>query len=418
MADPVLRILMVATFVMTLGRGVFLALTVLYFTLIVGLRTGEIAVILTIASALGAGASLVGGYLADRFSARRLIIIFEIAAGAALISYVLAESFISVLLVASVYTVANMAAHSLRSAIIARAFDGNDRVSARAILRTVTNIGIAIGGAAAAGALLVNTGEAYRATMVAAGVVILISSLPLVRLPVRVNAPAFIRPVDGPRKRPGRSPLRDKRYLALTMFSGIFGLHFALAEIGLPLWILHETDAPIAMVSAVLILNTVIVIACQIPLSRGTHDVRHAGRVTAWSGILMAGACLVYAASGVVSIWFAVVFLVVAAIAHTFAEILSSAGAWGLSFELAEPARAGAYQGVFGLGWSISSMIAPLAITAAVTNGLLGWVALAALFLISAFGVWLIAYRASVTQPPDAAPRGTACRDPASMGPA
>lgn len=393
-ADPVMRILIASGFVLTLGRGVFLALTVLYFTLIVGLSAFEVAIVLTVASGAGALASVAAGHLADRLSARRIMVVFELIAGLALIAYVLADRFVAVLAIACVYSAAQQAASSVRSAIIARAFDGEGRVNARAVLHTVTNIGIAIGSAAAAGALLVGTAQAFRVTMIVAGAVIVASAIPLLRLPKRVNAPAYLPSSPG-EKRPGTSPYRDRRYLALTVLTGIFCLHFGLAEIGLPLWILHNTDAPIAMVSVVLILNTVIVIAFQIPLSRGTNDVRYAGKVIAISGVLMAAACFVYAASGLVSVWFAIAFLVIATLAHTFAEVLSSAGVWGLSFELADQQRAGAYQGVFGLSWSISAMVSPLVVTAAVTNGLLGWAALAVVFLLSAFGVWWIALRAS-----------------------
>jgi MFS family permease len=394
-SDPVLRILVVAGYVLTLGRGVFLALTVLYFTIIVGLSPVEVAVILTVSSAVGAVASVVGGHLADRFSARRLMVAFELMAGVSLMFYVVADTFSLAMLIACVYSVFGQATHSVRSAIIARAFDGEGRVNARAVLHTVTNIGIAIGSAAAAGALLLNTGDAYRLTMVIAGAVIVASVIPLLRLPQRVNAPLRTAPVDGVQEERGMSPYRDRRYLSLTVLTGIFCLHFGLAEIGLPLWILHSTDAPIAMVSVVLILNTIIVIAFQIPLSRGTNDIRHAGKVIALSGVLMAAACFVYAASGLVSIWFAIAVLVIATLAHTFAEVLASAGVWGLSFELADQRRAGAYQGVFGLSWSISAMVSPLVITLAVTNGMLGWALLAVVFLLPAFGVWWIALRAS-----------------------
>lgn len=394
-ADPVMRILIVAGFVLTMGRGVFLALTVLYFTLIVGLSPLEVALILTVSSAVGAVASIAGGHLADRFSARRLVVAFEFVAGAALMAYVLADNFVAALIIACVYSGFHMAANSVRSAIIARAFDGAGRVSARAILHTVTNLGVAIGSAAAAGALWAGTAEAFHLTMLIAGGVIVLSVVPLLRLPERVNAPVPDPGADASQKRPGRSPYRDRRYLALTALAGIFALHFGLAEIGLPLWILNSTDAPIAMVSVVLILNTVIVIGFQIPLSRGTNDIRHAGKVIALSGVLMAAACLVYAASGLVSIWFAIAFLLIATLAHTFAEVLSSAGMWGLSFELADQSRAGAYQGVFGLSWSVSGMISPLVVTAAVSNGTLGWPALAVVFLLSALGLWWIARRAS-----------------------
>ena len=406
LADPVLRILITATFVMTLGRGVFLTLTVLYFTLVVGLSVTEVALVLTIASAVGAGASLVGGHLADRFSAKRLAIVFDIVCGLALIGYTAADRFWAVLLVACVFSAANMAANSVRSAIIARAFLGSSRVNARAVLRTVTNLGIAVGSSAAGLALLVNTADAYRWIMIVAGAVTLFSALPLFRLPARVNAPPHPAVAPGARTvagRPGRSPFRDPRYLVLTVLSGVFGLHFGLAEIGLPLWILHDTTAPVAMVSVLLIVNTIIVIVFQIPLSRGTHDIRHAGRVTAIAGVLMAGACFVYAASGGVPVAFAISLLIVATLAHTFAEVLSSAGSWGLSFELADPHRAGAYQGVFGLGWSVSAMAAPLVVTGAVTTGVWGWTGLAALFLAAAGGVWWVARRASAGAEPSPA---------------
>lgn len=395
MSDPVLRILLTAGFVLALGRGVFLALTVLYFTLIVGLSPVEVAVVLTVSSGAGALATVGAGALADRLSARRLIVVFEFVAGVALISYTLADRFIVVLVIACVYAASSQASHSVRSAIIARAFDGAGRVNARAVLHTAVNVGIALGSAAAAGALLANRAPAFRITMVTAGVVILASVIPLLRLPVSVNAPAAAPTEDGRRALGGRSPWRDRRYLVLTILVCIFNLQFGLFEIGMPLWILHSTEAPLSMVSVVLIVNTVIVIAFQIRLTRGTDDVRYAGRVVAIAGMLMAGACAVYASTGFVSVWFAVALLVAASLAHSFAEVLGAAGNWGLSFELADQQRAGAYQGVFGLSWPFSAMLAPLVITAAVTNGLLGWAALGALFLLATFGVWWIARRAS-----------------------
>ncbi|HWV49653.1 MAG TPA: hypothetical protein VN035_09365, partial [Microbacterium sp.] len=78
-----------------------------------------------------------------------------------------------------------------------------------------------------------------------------------------------------------------------------------------------------------------------------------------------------------------------------FAEILSQAGAWGLSFELADSVRAGAYQGVFGMGFSVGALAAPIIVNAtALTYGFIGWVVLGAVFLGSAAGIWVIARRA------------------------
>lgn len=403
--DPVLSRLVLATFIATLGRGVFLTLTVLYFTLIVGLPAIQVALLLTISSAIGVGTSYLGGHLADRFSARRLIVWLVLIEAVALACYPLAGSFSVALVVACVVTATERAANSARGAIIARAFTGQQRVGARAILRTVTNIGISLGSAAGGVALLLETPEAYRIVMVVAAVLTGASAFLLARLPDDVDAPKHDPASDVPRPVRGRSPFRNPTYLALTTLSGIFGMQFGVAEVGLPLWIVHDTSAPNAVYSILLILNTVLVIAFQVRLSRGTHDIAYAGRISVLAGILMAVACGLYAGSADVAIGVAIALLVIAMVVHSFAEILSSASNWGLSFELADQSRAGAYQGVFAMGYSLGAMASPLVISATVlAHGTLGWVILAGIFLLSAIGINLIARHFLRTVTPVSAP--------------
>ena len=79
--------------------------------------------------------------------------------------------------------------------------------------------------------------------------------------------------------------------------------------------------------------------------------------------------------------------------------MLSQAGGWGLSFELADPAAPGAYQGVFSMAFSVGSMLAPLVVTAALAHGFAGWAGLAVMFLLAAFGTDAIARRAARASP-------------------
>lgn len=405
-ADPVLRILVIATLISRVGRGIFLTVTVLYFTLIVGLAPHEVAIVLGAASAAGVLSSLAGGWLADRTSARRLLVVLSIVDGVGLICYVFAHDFASALVIAVIVGAVEQAANSTRMAIIARAFDGDQRVHARAVLRTVTNVAIAVGSGIGAHALLGGTAEAYRWIIVGAGVMYLAGVTQLVKLPHRVDAPkAPLADAAGttPRKPRGadrfaHSPWRDPRYLALTALSAVFGMQFGVGEVGVPLWIANDTNAPEVLVAVVLILNTIIVVLFQVPLSRGTHDLRRAGRVSAIAAWLMAGACLIYAAAAGLPAGFAIAVIVGAAIAHAFAEVLSQAGGWGLSFELADPMRAGTYQGVFSMGYSLGAMVAPLFVTStALTLGFAGWAILGAVFLASGLGTWAIAVVAART---------------------
>lgn len=93
LADPVLRILVLATLIGRVGRGVFITVTVLYVTFVVGLSAGQTATVLGVSSAVGVGTSYLGGRLADRFSARRLLFALMAAEGLALLCYPLRGRF-------------------------------------------------------------------------------------------------------------------------------------------------------------------------------------------------------------------------------------------------------------------------------------------------------------------------------------
>lgn len=189
LSDPTLKILASAILVSTLGRGIFLTLTVLYFSRFVGLSAVEIAVILSVSSGVGVGTSYIGGRLADRFSARRLLVGMVAIQGLAIAAYAFAGNFSTAVVIACITVGVDRGANATRSAIIARAFDGPHRVNARAVLRTITNLGIAVGGMIAGLALTAGTADAFRGMLVSAGLVYILSALHLRRLPDRVDAP-------------------------------------------------------------------------------------------------------------------------------------------------------------------------------------------------------------------------------------
>jgi hypothetical protein len=92
-----------------------------------------VAIVLAAASARRAVlSSLAGGWLADRISARRLLVVLSAADGIGLICYVFAHDFVSALVIAVLVGAIEQAANSTRMAIIARAFEGDQRVHARA----------------------------------------------------------------------------------------------------------------------------------------------------------------------------------------------------------------------------------------------------------------------------------------------
>ncbi len=426
--DPVMRILSTSTLIATLGRGVFLTLTVLYLNFVVHLPAGQIAIVLGASSVTGIVFSLIGGHLSDRLSARRLLLGAVVAEAAGLVCYSLVSTFLVALLVACSTGAAQAVGHSARAAIIARAFTGPTRVHTRAVLRTLTNIGISVGSGFSGIALAVGTPFAFRTSLIAAGGVYLVGQLNLARLPPSVDAPGISGadpandgddPLIDPTAiaaeqlppeqrstraraggRPGLSPWRNPQYLVFAMLTGVFAVQFSLEEVGVPLWVAHDTAAPRSILSVLLITNTAIVIAFTVRLSRNTHRMRVAGRANALAGGLFVVACLVYAAAQGLPAVAACAVLIVGAAAGAFCEVLSQASMWGMSFELADPDRAGAYQGLVGTTFSMGSAIGPtLVAVTALALGMIGWIVLGAIMLAAALGTTWIAFRAARLRP-------------------
>ena len=427
--DPILRILATSTFFSTLGRGVFLTLTTLYLAFVVKLSPGQIALVLGVSSVTAIVFGLIGGHLSDRISARRMSAIFMIANGVTLLGYILVHEVVLAIVVACVQGATGSLGHSGQSAIMGRSFSGAAGVHARAVLRTLTNIGIGVGSAVAAIPLVVGTPDAYRFSFAVAAIVVTIAQLSLLRLPVGVDAPiarglepdAVLGdpPVDTQlpvaetaeesareartRRRTvlrAHSPWRDPRYLVLSLLSAAFAVQFTIQEVGMPLWVARATTAPHAIISVLLILNTIVVVALTVPLSRNTHRFRTAGWVTLLAGALLAVACGAYAAANGVPVFWACVALIAASVIAAVAEVLSSAGTWGLSFELADPVTVGSYQGVFGTSYGLGTAAGPALIAAtAIAWGAPGWALVGLLFIVAGGGVAVLAFRAARLRP-------------------
>jgi MFS family permease len=132
------------------------------------------------------------------------------------------------------------------------------------------------------------------------------------------------------------------------------------------------------MVSATLVLNTVLVVLLQVRASRGVTSVSTAARTARRGAILLAASCLLFAGSSGISAWSAALVLVAAMTVQSLAEVLCSSAGWGLSYDLADPAAPGAYQGVFASGFALAAMLAPIVVTStALRFGFAGWAILA-----------------------------------------
>lgn len=368
----------VATLVSTFGNGLFMTLSALYFTRIVGLSVAQVGVGLTVAGALGVLASVQFGPLTDQIGARRLFTILLLADGLGTASLSVVTTFWAFLAVAAVTTVCDRGASTARAAMYADVLPPETRTAARAFLRAVTNVGIGAGSATAALALHIDTKPAYVTAILADALTFVVAAAILRGLPDTRGARA--RDEDAPARR-GNPALRDRPYLVVTTLNAVISLQFTILEIGLPLWIVNHTHAPRVMAAATLLLNTVLVVLFQVRAARGVHDVPSAGRVLRRGSLLLAAAWILIACCAGLPGWAAAGLLLGALIVETAGEVLTSAAGWELSYALADDNHHGAYQGVFTGGWSVASMLGPVIVTSTALHfGFVGWLVLAAAF--------------------------------------
>jgi MFS family permease len=382
----VLRRLSWIVLVNTVGDGLFMTVSALYFTRVAGLGVSQVGAGLTVAGLCGVAASVPAGRAADRWGSRRVLIALNVAEAAGMACYVLVHSFAVFLLVVCAETAVDRGAAAARNALYADALPQETRVRGRAYLRAVTNVGIGAGAACAAFALQADTRGAYLAVIAANAVTFAAVAALLPSIPVRAGGTGPAGPdADTPvGARPRRNPLTDLPYLAVTALNALLSLQFAVLTVGIPLWVVRDTHAPRAVVSASMLLNTVLVVAFQVRATRATRDLRSAARALRLSGLLLGGSCLVIAASHGLPGAAAAVVLLAAVVLETAGEVLSQAGGWLLGYDLADPRATGAYQGVFNAGASAGLMAGPVVLTAtAIGHGPAGWAVPAALFVLA-----------------------------------
>jgi MFS family permease len=370
------RILALSTLVNTVGRGTWLTASALFLTRSVGLTVAQVGLGLTVTALVSLVASTPMGYLADRLGPRGLQIAALLASAGFTAALVAVRSFVGFLVVGVLMAVADSATRGARGALIAGAVPPEQRVRTRAYLRAVTNVGISVGTVLAGVALAADTRAAYVSLILLDCGTYLVAAAVLLRLPPVPPVPA---PTHGPRL----IALRDRPFLAFTVLDGLMSMHFGLINIALPLWIAGHTTAPRWLISACLLVNTVVVVLFQVRASHGTEDLTGAGRAARRAGAVIAVACALFAASGGVSTAVAVPLLLGGALVHVVGELWHAAAGWGISFGLAPAHAQGQYQGAYGMGMQLGSMVAPVVVTTlAVGWGVPGWLLLGGLFLL------------------------------------
>ncbi|MEU8336326.1 MFS transporter [Micromonospora tulbaghiae] len=405
-----LRTLAYATLANTVGAGLWLAGGALYLTRDVGLSATSMGAGLTVAGLVGLSASVPLGGLADRWDPRTLRAALQVGQAVVALAYLMVGSFPAFLAVAvpeALLVAGNLA---VRAALVAAVGGPDGRVHAFATLRAVANLGITVGTALAGIALAVDTHRAYQVLVVGNAATYLLSAALLLRLPPQPAA-AGTRRTPGTRRGGGRrrgGPLRDGRFLAVSGVSAVLSTHVTVLVLVVPLWTVDRAGAPPPVVSAVLLVNTVLTVLLAVRLSRGAERAAPAARKLRRAGLVLAAATPLYAVTGVLPVLPAVVLLLVATAVWTVGDLWHGAAGAGLAYDLAPPDAIGAYQGADGLVAGLAQALGRGLLTLLVLGGgPVGWLVLGGIFAAAGLAAPALARRAIADRPvPEARPAG------------
>ncbi|MEU3777063.1 MFS transporter [Streptomyces sp. NPDC032472] len=387
------RIMLFGQLVDRTGTGVWAASSVLFFTFVVGLDAGRLGLLLGAGAVAGIAGSPLAGHLADRFELRPLLITCHLLRLVALCALLVLTRFEVLLLVVALTTLGDRAAKTLEM-LFATRVAGERRATYQALSRSAANAGYALGAGIAALGLAVGTRTAYEALILANALSFLAAAV-LVgrtrephghgRVAAHSGAPQGSVPEGSgasqtaPGAPSGQNPWRDRGYLRFVLLDIPMTLDDSLLNVGLPLWLVHHTDAPHAVVPAFLVINTVLVVVLQLTVSARVETPRQAAAAVGWYGLAMLATCTLLALTPAHGAWAATAALLAAAVLVTAAELVRSVTSWELAVSLAPREARASYLGVAGISSAAQKAAGPLLLTGAVmTAGPAGWLALGA----------------------------------------
>ncbi|WP_406462010.1 MFS transporter [Streptomyces sp. NBC_01622] len=355
------------------GSGLWASVSVLYFTYVSHLSVAQVGTLAAIAGAIGIAGAPLGGRLADRFPLTRVLTALQLLRALASFALLTTDNYVLLIAFSAAGGFGDRAANVLTK-LYATRVAGPDRIRYQAISRTVANAGWALGGLAAAGALTLGTTAAYHWLLLGDA----LSFVAVATLTVRCGEPPSPQRViatskDRPPANKPPNPWRDRTYLAYVTTETVLFLDDAVFKVGLPLWIAHASEAPHGLAPLLMVLNNLMVVALQVPLARfGTTTTAARNLLIPLSAAFaLGGTTLALSATG--GAVTATLLLTASAAAFTMAEILHATVSWELSVALAPGTAQGTYLGFHGLAQSTQRSIGPLAVTAAIAAGPLGW---------------------------------------------
>jgi MFS family permease len=335
------------------GSGVFMPVSMLYFLAVTPLTLLQVGSAISLASMLALPAGVFIGTLVDRVGAKRILLVGNALQAVGFTAYLVADSFLAVLLWTVVVTVGRSAFWGSYGNIVAAISLPGERERWFGFLGALRNVGFALGGLAAGLAITIGSDLAFGAVVAVNAVSYLVALWLLLAVPdTHTRAHESL---------PGTwaTVLRDGPYRLLVVAQMGYSLPMMILNFALPVYAVTVLGLPGLVVGVVFTVNCVLVGLGQgLVVNALTGRLRY--RVLLLTQVVFAASYVVWFGAGVLSVALAVVVLVLGGVVYTMAELMGGPVLGALAAEAAPEHLRGRYLSLIQLAWNLSSTVAPV----------------------------------------------------------
>lgn len=372
------RRFVVASTIDSLGTGLILAFTVVYFDKTTSVSLSAIGAAMTAARLLALPTSVVVGPLIDRFTARRTAAMGNAVSVAGYLGFLLAGSVWSIMAVVFLVQIGHTTYWTSSSGLVGLASSQERRTSWFGFMTALRNTGMGLGGALGAFAFALGEKTALHAIVIgnAASYVLAAFLLYTWRPPQYDEAPAAAavpaqqagpapqepaaaEAADAPQPKAGYGTvLKDTAYALLIGINSTLVFGQMLIKVLLAIYIVDVLDLPAWTAGTLIVVNAVQVSLTQTLVTKRSQGTRMT-RAIMLGSVLNAAAFGLFAILDVAPDAIAYVGLFLAMVVFTLGEVVAFPPIETLSVSMAPPHIRGRYLATYQLSWTVGEIAAP-----------------------------------------------------------
>jgi MFS family permease len=362
-------ILCAATLVNRAGTMV-LPFLVLYLTRTLEISPGRAALSLTVYGVAALVTMPIAGRLSDRIGPVAVMKASLFLSGAILFLFPLAHHFAAILVITFAFAVLNESVRPPSLAIISDAVAPRQRKAAFALSRLSVNLGMSVGPAVGGLLALISFRWLFFVdglTSILAGIVLTLAPWPKVETKVRgLQEPEWDEPeelgreieADGVELLAPAHPAADLRAFhnrrMLYFLAALIPVQLVFFQLtsGVPIFLVKYLKMPEALYGTVFTLNTLLIVAIEVPLNTAMAEWPHRRALTL-------GALLYALGFGSFAFAHGPATVLASVVVWTFGEMILLPGSSAYAAEIAPPGRRGEYMGLYTMSFSIAFSLGP-----------------------------------------------------------